>query len=104
VFYFFLLGVAALGALVYLGLFLAHVPGAVEERLGKFEPLPEKLNEWVKGETRDGRVREERYLFDDSVGQGGKLTLQVRFRDEASQEIVEVLPEQVLPRRRIKES
>lgn len=47
----FMVGVAALGGLVYLVLILSHVPGATEERFGKLEPLPEKVGEWVKAES-----------------------------------------------------
>lgn len=103
-FYFFLLGVAALGALVYLGLFFAHVPGASEERLGVWEPLPKDLNEWCDRGLEDGLVREERYLFDDSAGGPGKLSLQVRFRDPVTRAIVRIAPETLVPRRRVRES
>lgn len=105
-FYIFLLIVALLGAVAYLAFFMSNVPGAKEERFGRLPPLPENLGEWVQGGALDasGRIREERYLFQERTGLGeGKLILQVRYRDATSNEIVEVEDERVIPRRRIKD-
>src|SRR6187551_1697958 len=66
-FYVFLLIVGAIGALAYLALFMSHVPGAADERLGTLEPLPEKLNEWVEDQAQsaDGLVCERRHLMSE---------------------------------------
>ena len=105
-FYIFLLIVALLGAVGYLAFFMASVPGAKEERFGRLPPLPDNLGEWVRspGEDAAGRIREERYLFQERTGLGaGKLILQVRYRDPVSNEIVGMEDERVVPRRRIKD-
>src|SRR5690606_23290590 len=46
VFYLFLAIIAVLGIGIYLLFILPNVPGAVEERLGVLEPLPEDLGRW----------------------------------------------------------
>ncbi|HSC87541.1 MAG TPA: hypothetical protein VLC09_09740 [Polyangiaceae bacterium] len=104
-FYVFLLIVAAVGAAVYLTVFMSQVPGAKEERFGKLEPLPEHLGSWVRDERPDaaGRVRETRHLLEEKHGLGSsQLVLQVRYRDPATDEIVHVEPEQFVQRRRIR--
>ncbi len=104
-FYVFLLLVAALGALVYLAFFMSQVPGAKEERLGQLEPLPPHLGKWLKVDTNpdEKRIREERHLLGESNGFGGsKLLLQVRYRDPISKEIVEIMPEERIRRKRIR--
>jgi len=97
----FMVGVAALGGLVYLVLIMSHVPGATEERFGKLEPLPDKLGEWVKPDVpaEGGLVREERYLFDD---RSQKLVLQVRHRHPETGKIERIEPERVIKRRRVR--
>lgn len=105
VFYVFLILVAGLGALIYLGLFFTQVPGAKEERLGVLEPLPEPLGVWQvdPDKTTEGYQVERRYLFEESKGLGaGTLILQVRWRDAATREIVRVEPEVLIQRRRTK--
>jgi len=101
-FYVFLLIVAAVGALAYLALFMSHVPGAAEERLGKFEALPGRLNEWVQDDalSEDGLVCERRHLMPNpSVN---RLILQVRYRDPTTRDIVRVAPEVTIKRRRVR--
>ncbi len=106
VFFVFLLVIAALGAAVYLTVFLSQVPGAKEERFGKLEPLPERLGEWLRDDEPDpsGRIREQRHLFNERTGFGaGELVLQVRYRDPGTDAIVHVEPERVVQRRRIRD-
>lgn len=103
--YLFLLGVGAVGAGAYLFLFMSHVPGAKDERLGVLEPLPPQMGEWVEQEARssDGFVVERRYLNPESTGfSGPKILLQVRYRDAETREIVRVDPEQVIKRKRVR--
>lgn len=105
-FYLFLLGVGAVGAGAYLFLFLSHVPGAKDERLGVLEPLPPQMGEWVEQELKssDGLVVEQRYLHPESTGfSGPKILRQVRYRHPETREIVRVDPEQVVKRKRIRQ-
>lgn len=100
-----MLVVAAVGAGAYVALFMTHVPGAMEERFGKLEPLPEDLGKWVREETptEEGLIAERRHLYRESTGLGGdKLLLQVRYRDPTSNEIVRVEPERVIKRKRVR--
>lgn len=96
----FLLIVGAIGALAYLALFMSHIPGAADERLGKLEDLPERLNEWVEDPqpTVEGLVCERRHLM--SSPSLNKWVLQVRYRDPQTREIVRVDPEKSVKRRR----
>jgi hypothetical protein len=110
VFYLFLLGVAVVGGIIYLfvaGLF----PGLKEERFGVLEPLPRNLGKWESdGESDEGRAaaaegrkREVRLMFEEGGLLGaGKLTRQARLRDASTNEIVTVLPDEVLKRKRIR--
>lgn len=110
-FYLFLLGVAALGSIVYLfaaGMF----PGLKEERFGVLEPLPPNLGKWQDDtETDAGRAasaaghrREVRLLFEEGGLLGaGKLLRQARLRDAQTNKIVRVLPDEVVKRRRIRQ-
>jgi hypothetical protein len=107
VFYVFLLIVAVLGVGLYLLFFFQNVPGAVEERLGRLEPLPEDLGRWKadhqseegRAAERVGEVREERMYFDESRG---RLLYQVRFLKRDTRDVVRVDPDRVVKRRRIK--
>lgn len=110
VFYVFLLGVAAAGGIIYLfvaGLF----PGLKEERFGVLEPLPTNLGKWEADEqseagraaSADGQKREVRMMFEDGgILSSGKLTRQARLRDASTNEIVTVLPDEVVKRKRIR--
>ena len=110
-FYLFLLGVAAAGGIIYLfvaGLF----PGLKEERFGVLEPLPPNLGQWQTDAESDagraaaaaGKKREVRLLCEEGGLFGaGKLTRQARLRDASSNEIVSILPEEVVKRRRIRQ-
>jgi hypothetical protein len=105
VFYVFLLLLAAAGVAVYLLFFLSHVPGATEERLGEYEPLPEGLGVWRVDEEgpsgraarAEGLVREERLLLQEG---GRRFIKQVRYRSAETREIVRIEPEELIPRRR----
>ncbi len=109
-FYLFLLGVAAVGGVIYFfaaGLF----PGLREERFGVLEPLPPNLGKWQHDTDSDtgraaaaaGKKLEVRLLFEAGglIG-SGKLSRQARLRDVSTNEILEVLPEEEVPRKRIK--
>lgn len=99
-----MLVIAALGSGAYLVLFLTHIPGAGEERLGVYEPLPENLGKWIEDpeRTAEGLVCERRTLFDGSPDGPGKFTYQERFRKPETREIVSIAPERVVKRRRVK--
>lgn len=106
-FYLFLLLIAALGVGFYLLFFFQNVPGAMEERLGVLEPLPDDLGEWKQDERSETgkaallneEVCEQRVFFDETRG---KLLHQVRYRSRSNDEIVRVGPERVVKRRRIR--
>lgn len=104
-FYVFLLLLAAAGVAVYLLFFLSHVPGATEERLGEYEPVPEDLGRWkideaseqARAARAEGLVREERLLLQEG---GKRFIKQARYRDADTREIVRVDPEQLVTRKR----
>ncbi len=110
-FYLFLLGVAAVGSLVYLfaaGLF----PGLKEERFGVLEPLPPNLGQWQEDTESEagrsaaaaGQRREVRLLFEEGGLFGaGKLLRQARLRDAQTGKITQILPDEVVKRRRIRQ-
>jgi hypothetical protein len=110
VFYLFLLGVAAAGGLIYL--FIAGMyPGLKEERFGVLEPLPPDLGKWQldpdseagKAASADGKKLEVRYLFEEGgLLSAGKLLRQSRLRDGATNDIVTVLPDEPIKRRRVR--
>jgi hypothetical protein len=105
VLYVFLIVIAALAIAVYLLLVFNNVPGAVEERLGTLEPLPEDIGVWHADAESDagrtahgaGLVREVRTFLDD-----GKLVRQVRYKSLASGDIVRVEKDERIKRRRVK--
>lgn len=102
-FYVFLLIVGAVGALAYVFLFFSHVPGAKDERLGKLEPLPDEMSQWVELGAHDGLVKEERRLFaDPGEMDQTKILVQTRYRDPETKEIVRVDPERTYRRKRIR--
>jgi hypothetical protein len=110
VFYVFLLGVAAAGGVIYL--FIAGLfPGLKEERFGVLEPLPPNLGQWQpdpdsaagRAAAAEGKRREVRMLFEEGgLISSGKLTRQARLRDATTNEIVSVLPIEVVKRKRIR--
>jgi hypothetical protein len=111
VFYVFLLGVAAAGSIIYL--FIAGLfPGLKEERFGVLEALPPNLGQWQldadseagRAAAAEGKKREVRLLYEEGgLFSAGKLLRQARLRDAKTNEIVAVLPDEVLKRRRVKQ-
>jgi hypothetical protein len=108
-----LLGCIALASLaVYLLVIFREVPGAVAERLGELEGLPQNLGEWIiddsssEAEAARGRglQREQRTWREQGSGWLGRdqLLLQVRYRDLQSGAIHSAEPDRPLRRRRIK--
>lgn len=97
---------------VYLLVIFREVPGAVTERWGEIEGLPEDLGRWATDEDSEaaiearerGLTREVRTWREPGAGFFGKdrLVLQVRYRDATTGEIESVEPDRVLPRRRVK--
>ena len=103
----FLLVIAAIGGLLYILVIHREVPGAVEQRFGVLEALPEDIGVWkVDEESEEGKaavargLRRESRLFHDL--QANRLLRQVRFRNQATNEIVRVDPDEVVKRRRIR--
>jgi hypothetical protein len=106
----FVVLIAAAGTGLYLTLMYGSIPGAVDERLGKFEPLPANLGQWLIDDESElgrrrialGRVREVRTLYVQSDGLiGGRhFLIQARTRDVLTGEVVDVEPERRAPRRR----
>lgn len=104
VYYVFLLVVAVLAIVAYLLLVYRSVPGAVEERLGVLEPLPDDLGVWkadvspaAEAARAEGLCREVRTFLDQD-----RLIEQTRYRNLESGEIVRVDKDRVLKRKRIK--
>jgi hypothetical protein len=105
VFYAFLLIVGVAGIGLYLLVILREVPGAKEERLGTLEDLPPDVGQWkADDDSSDGKAafergerRELRYWNDE---QGGRLLLQVRYRDAESGKILRAEPDEVVKRKR----
>ena len=104
------IGVAAVA--VYLLVVFNEVPGAVSERWGELEDLPENLGEWSADTTSEqaiaaaaqGLAREVRIWRDAGGGWFGRdrLVRQVRYRDPETGEIESVEPDRVIKRRRVK--
>lgn len=110
-FYVFLLGVAAAGGVIYL--FIAGMyPGLKEERFGVLEPLPPNLGKWEldteseagRAAAADGRKLEVRFLFEEGgLLSSGKLLRQARLRDAQSNEILTVLADEPIKRKRVRQ-
>ncbi len=111
-FYIFLVVVGALGVCVYLVFIFKLVPGAMEERLGVLEPLPDDVGKWRadehspagKAALEGGLKREERLFFEEAQGllTRGRLVRQVRYRNTSSNEIEKIDPDEPVKRKRIK--
>jgi hypothetical protein len=103
-------GLAAVA--VYLLVIFREVPGAIVERLGELEGLPQNLGEWTIDESSPeaqsaaarGLTRERRTWRDAGRGWfgGDRLVLQVRYRDKETGTIHSAEPDRELRRRRIK--
>jgi hypothetical protein len=106
-FYVFLVLVGIAGIGVYVLFIFNLVPGVQDERLGVLEPLPPNVGQWStdteseagRSAAREGLVREVRHYYYEN---GGKLVLQVRYRNRDSGEIARVEPEQPVKRKRVK--
>jgi hypothetical protein len=108
--YVFVLSAASLGTALYLLLMYSSIPGAVDERLGSIEPLPEDLDRWLSDETsvhgraaqERGLRREVRTLLVPAQGLFGRehFLKQARLRSPDTGEIIEVEAEVNTPRRR----
>ncbi len=108
-----LLAVVGLGAVVvYVLVIFREVPGAVSERWGELERLPENLGQWTRDDSSDearaatarGLEREVRTWRDPGAGWFGRdrLVLQARYRNPISGEIESVDPDVPIARRRVK--
>ncbi len=109
----FLIIAAGLGTMLYLLIMYTSIPGAIDERLGELDPLPENLGQWVvdgdspeaKKALDSGLQREVRILHQSPRGLFGKekLVRQVRYRNQANGEIEHVEPEVAELRKRSKQ-
>jgi hypothetical protein len=109
----FLVAIAFIGALFYVLVIYREVPGAVEQRLGVLEALPEDLNKWkADDDSEEGKaavqkgLRREVRIFHDPRGGGllggGRLIRQARYRNRATNEIVSVEPDEPVKRKRVR--
>jgi hypothetical protein len=108
--YLFILGVAALGTALYLLIMYSSIPGAVDERLGALEALPDHLDEWIADQgspegqraAAEGLVRESRVIHIPAQGIFGRerFATQVRYRSVETQRVVRVEPETRVARKR----
>jgi hypothetical protein len=83
--------------------FASQGSSALEFLLGRYEAPPEHLNEWrdVGIEQPSGLLRQERVLFPAGRQDGPFLLRQVRYRNPSSKEIVRIVPEERVRRRRV---
>jgi len=103
----FLVFIAFIGGLFYVLIIYREVPGAIEQRLGVLEALPEDLGKWKvdeeseegKAALQQGQKREVRLFHDRS---SDKLLRQVRYRNRATNEVMRVDPDEPIRRKRIK--
>ena len=106
-FYLLLLFLAAIGSVIYFFFFMQSVPGAVEDRFGKLEPLPQDLGVWKEdtdspaaiAAQKEGLKREQRFFFEESRQ---RLLKQGRYRSLGTNEVVKVDRDEVVKRRRLK--
>jgi hypothetical protein len=103
----FLVAIACIGVLFYLLVIYREVPGAIEQRFGVLEALPEDIGKWkVDTESEEGKaaaargMNRETRLFHD-VG-NNRLVRQVRFKNPATGEITRVDPDEVVKRKRVR--
>jgi hypothetical protein len=83
--------------------FASQGASALEFLLGRYEPPPDHLNSWVDAgiEQPSGLLRQERLLFPAGRQSGPFLLRQVRYRDPETKQIVRVLPEERVRRKRV---
>jgi len=112
--YVFVIVLGFLGVAAYLLVIFREVPGAVEERLGTLEALPEDIGQWKADDSSDegraaalrGELREVRLWQHHSAGTSGKegLVEQVRYRNLVTNEICRSEPDRPIKRRRRREA
>jgi hypothetical protein len=70
---------------------------------GRYEPLPEDLNQWNEAGVEDasGLVREQRLVLPSGRSDSPILLRQVRYRDPSSGKIVRTEPEERVRRKRV---
>ena len=105
-----LVGMTAL--IVYVLVIFREVPGAVSERWGELERLPDNLGEWTLdvdssealAASARGQSREVRLWRDPGGGwfARDRLVRQVRYKNHASGEIESIDPDVPIVRRRVK--
>lgn len=110
--YAFVFALGLLGLAAYLLVIFREVPGAVEERLGNLDALPDDIGQWRiddssaagQAATARGEQREVRVWHQPSGGLfgGERLCEQVRYRHIDSGEIARSEPDRPLKRRRHK--
>jgi len=101
-----MVGIALIGAAIYVFFVMNTVPGMKAERLGTLEDLPEGVGKWSVDEDseaglaakEEGLEREVRHFFHEDQQ---RLALQVRYRDRLTKKITRIEPEVTVPRRRI---
>ncbi len=106
-----LLSIAAVAIGAYLFLVFREVPGAIEERLGQYEDLPQDIGEWVRDSNSEhaakaqaaGQFREVRVLLvDGGMFKGQRLVRQARYRSLETNKIERIEPDEELKRKRVK--
>ena len=103
----FLVFIAAIGGLIYVLVLYRNIPGAMEQRFGVLEQLPEDIGQWkIDTESEEGKAaqarglkREVRHFYDQ---QKDRLLKQVRYRNQATNEVARVEPDEVVKRKRIR--
>lgn len=110
--YVFVVVLGLLGVAAYLLVIFREVPGAVEERLGTLDALPEHLGQWRHDEQSEqgrtalqhGERREVRLWCQQGGGWfgGERLYEQARYRDLTSNEIIRSEPDRLVKRQRRK--
>ncbi len=103
----FLVAVAIIGGLLYILVIHREVPGAVEQRFGVLESLPEDVGKWKEDtESDEGKAAAQRGLrrevrtFHDV--RANKLVRQARIRNRATGEITHVEPDEPVRRKRVR--
>ncbi len=103
----FLVVIAIIGGLVYVLVIYREVPGAVEQRFGVLEALPEDIGQWkVDEDTEEGKaavsqgLKRETRLFHDV--RANKLLRQTRYRNRATNEVLRVDPDETVKRKRVR--
>jgi hypothetical protein len=109
----FLVAVAFIGGLLYVLVIHREVPGAVEQRFGVLEALPEDVGKWkIDEDSEEGKeaaakgLKREVRIFHDQSASGmlssGKLIRQVRYRNRATNAVVRVDPDEPVKRKRVR--